>query len=116
MATNTMPSASYKVKASVLSWRSAKLRRRVASTLAGEALAFSQALGELEWLQIMFRDVVFGDVSRRNWQESILPFVAVLREDCQLHHRLEQCTVTDAKSLYDSLKQNTPTSRRDRRT
>eukprot|EP00435_Cladocopium_sp_Y103_P028304 s1227_g7.t1 len=116
MATNAMPSASYKVKAPVLSWRSAKLRRRVSSTLAGEALAFSQALGELEWLQIMFRDVVFGDVSRHNWQESILPFVAVLRKDCELHDRLEQCTVTDAKSLYDSLKKNAPTSRQDRRT
>ena len=32
-ATGSMPTASHKVKASVLSWRSAKLRRRVASTL-----------------------------------------------------------------------------------
>ena len=116
MATEAMPSASSKVKASVLSWRSAKLRRKVSSTLAGETLAFSQALGELEWLQIMFGDVVFGDVSRTNWKDSILPFVAVLRDDCQLRDRLSQCSVTDAKSLYDSLKKHAPTSRQDRRT
>ena len=116
LATSSMPSASHKVKASVLSWRSAKLRRRVASTLAGEALAFSQALGEVEWLQIMFRDVVFGDVSRTDWQVSISPFLAVLKKDCKLHERLEQCGVTDAKGLFDSLKKQSPTSRQDRRT
>ena len=51
MATDKMPSASSRTKVSILSWRSAKLRRRVSSTLASEALAFSQALGELESLQ-----------------------------------------------------------------
>jgi hypothetical protein len=116
LATGSMPTASHKVKASVLSWRSAKLRRRVASTLGGEALSFSQALGELEWLQIMHRDVVFGDVSRNNWQESLLPFLAVLKENCELRDRLDQCSVTDAKSLYDSLRKQSPASRQDRRT
>lgn len=38
MATDCMPSASHRVKVSVLSWRSSKLKRRVASTLASEAL------------------------------------------------------------------------------
>ena len=90
LATGSMPTSSHKVRASILSWRSAKLRRRVASTLAGEALAFSQALGELEWLQFMHRDVVFGDVSRANWQESLLPYVAVLKEHRELHQRLSQ--------------------------
>ena len=116
LATGSMPSASAKVKASILSWRSSKLRRRVASTLAGEALSFSQALGEVEWLQVMHRDIVFGDVSRTNWQSSLHPFVAVMKEDCQLHQRLSQCGVTDAKSLFDSIKKESPTSRQDRRT
>eukprot|EP00435_Cladocopium_sp_Y103_P073799 s91_g45.t1 len=116
MASDSMPSASHKVKVSVLSWRSAKLRRRVSSTLAGEALAFSQALGELEWLQIMFRDVVFGDVSRIDWQTSLSPFLAVTRKDCSLQETLQQCGVVDAKSLFDNLKKQSPTSRQDRRT
>lgn len=53
MASDAMPSASTSCKVSILSWRSAKLRRRVSPTLAGEALAFSQSLSELEWLQVM---------------------------------------------------------------
>ena len=116
MASDTMPSASSSCKVSILSWRSAKLRRRVSSTLAGEALACSQSLSELEWLQIMYRDILHGDVIRPDWQKSLLPFVAVLRQDCELQGRLDQCSVTDAKSLYDTVRKNNPTSRQDRRT
>ena len=53
MASDAMPSASTSCNVSILSWRSAKLRGRVSSTLAGEALAFSQSLSELDWLQVM---------------------------------------------------------------
>ena len=123
LAAERVPSASSKTKVSILSWRSSKLKRRVSSTLASEALAFSQALGELEWLQIMFRDVVFGDVNKHDWSSSILPFVGILREDGELYkrlhpetERLEQCSITDAKSLFDSLKKENPSSRQDRRT
>ena len=116
MAAEENPSASRKTKVSVLSWRSTKLRRRVASTLAAEALAFSQSLGEMEWLQIMFRDVVYGDVCRKDWRSSLLPFIAVLREDCELHQRLPQCSITDAKSLFDAIKRGNSASRQDRRT
>jgi hypothetical protein len=104
-----------KVKASVLPRRSAKLRRRVASILAGEALSVSQGLGELEWLQIMFQDVVLGNVSRSDWKSSLSPFLAVMKEDCVLQNRLEQCEVTDAQSLFDNLKKQSPTSRQGRR-
>jgi len=65
LASDRMPSASTKTKVSILSWRSAKLKGRVTSTLASEALAFSQALGELEWIQVMFRDIVFNDIDRK---------------------------------------------------
>ena len=116
LASDAIPSASRPSRVSILSWRSAKLKRRVSSTLAGEALAFSQALGELEWLQVMFRDILFGDVNRSDWRSSISPFLAVLREDCELKGRLKQCSVTDAKSLYDSLHKQNPSSRQDRRT
>jgi len=116
MASDQMPSANVKAKVSVLTWRSSKLRRRVSSTLGGEALAFSQALGELEWLQIMFRDIAFGDVCRSNWRRSIMPYVAVLKEDCCLKERLDQCAITDAKSLFDSINKQNPSSRQDRRT
>lgn len=115
MASDSMPSASHKAKVSILSWRSSKLRRRVSSTLAGEALAFSQALGEMEWLQVMFRDVVHNDVNRLDWRQTLLPFIGVLRDQCVLQDRLQQCSITDAKSLFDTIKKGNPTSRQDRR-
>ena len=116
LGADTMPSASKKIKVSVLSWRSTKLRRKVPSTLAGEALAFSQSLGEVEWFQIMFRDIIYGDVSRTSWRENLSPFLAILKEDCHLRAKIPQCSITDAKSLYDSVKKGDPSSRQDRRT
>ena len=41
LASDRLPSASQRAKVSILSWRSAKLKRRISSTLVGEALAFS---------------------------------------------------------------------------
>ena len=64
----------------------------------------------------MFRDVVFGDVLRSNWRASISPFLGVLKEECELKKKIEQCGITDAKSLYDNLRKESPTSRQDRRT
>ncbi len=116
MASDSLPAANSRVKVSILSWRSSKLKRRVSSTLAGEALAFSQALGEMEWLQVMVRDIVHGDVNRVDWRKSLLPFIGILKEDCELKQRLDQCGVTDAKSLYDAILKENPTSRQDRRT
>lgn len=116
MASDRLPSASQKTKVSILSWRSCKLRRKVASTLAGEALAFNQSLGEVEWIQIMIRDIVKGDISRRDWTESLQPHFPMLREGCELASRLQQCHITDAKSLFDALMKESPMSRQDRRT
>ncbi|CAK9083538.1 Retrovirus-related Pol polyprotein from transposon RE2 (Retro element 2) (AtRE2) [Includes: Protease RE2 [Durusdinium trenchii] len=116
MAADQLPSASNRTKVSILSWRSSKLRRKVASTLASEALAFSQSLGEVEWIQIMIRDIVKGDVSRKDWTLSLAPHYPVLRENCELAERLQQCHITDAKSLYDALLKESPMSRQDRRT
>ena len=116
MASNELPAADRKSKVSILSWRSTKLKRRVSSTLAGEALSFSQSLGEMEWLQVMFRDIVYGDVCRKDWRSTLLPFIGLLREECELHEKLKECAITDAKSLYDAILKNNPTSRQDRRT
>ncbi|CAK9022106.1 unnamed protein product [Durusdinium trenchii] len=115
-ASDNMPSASRKVKVSLLSWRSSKLRRRVASTLAGEALAFNQAISELEWLQVLIRDIVWGDVELTDWTQSLTPFVAVLPDTCKLKGTLDQGLITDAKSLYDTIQKESPSSRQDRRT
>lgn len=97
-----------KVKVSVLSWRSSKLKRRVTSTMSGGTLSLSQCLGELEWMQIFYRDLMFNDVQVKNWTRSLSPFIAMVPEKCTLRGRQEQGSVTDAKSLYDAIYKKGP--------
>ncbi len=115
LASDAMPSHDKKIKVSILSWRSSKLKRRVTSTMSGETLSLSLCLGELEWMQIFYRDLMFHDVEVTNWSRSISPFIAMLPEKCTLRGRQEQGSVTDAKSLYDAIYKRCPTSRQDRR-
>ena len=63
-----MPSHDESLK---LSSRSTKLKRRVTSTLASETLAFAQCLGEIEWLQVLYRDMVHGDVQAETWDKMV---------------------------------------------
>ena len=69
-----IPTHDSPTKVSVLSWRSTKLKRRVTSTLASETLSFSQCMGEIEWLQVLYRDMIYGDVNPAHWCNSIAPF------------------------------------------
>ena len=103
LTSSSLPTHDRRIPVSVISWRSSKLKRRVTSTMASETLALSQCLGEVEWLQVMFRDLMYKDVDTQNYHKSITPFLAVLPEKCKLNVRQTQCTVTDAKSLYDAL-------------
>ena len=116
LASNLLPAHDQKIKVSVLSWRSSKLKRRVTSTMASETLSLSQCLGEIEWLQIFYRDIFYGDVQTRDWRKSTSPFLVYLPQECELKSRQQECSVTDAKSLYDALYRQCPTSRQDRRT
>ena len=116
MASDRVPSHDQHLKVSVLSWRSTKLKRRVTSTLASETLAFSQCLGEVEWLQVLYRDMVYGDVQAETWHKVVQPFTCLLKSEGALAGRQPQCGITDAKSLYDALIKCHPASRQDRRT
>jgi hypothetical protein len=116
LASNLLPAHDQRIPISVLSWRSSKLKRRVTSTMASETMSLSQCLGEVEWLQVFYRDLVFNDVKVFDWRRSIAPFVVMLPEECELTCRQEQCQITDAKSLYDALYKQCPSSRQDRRT
>ena len=51
-------------KATTLMWRSARCKRAVNSTLAGETIAMSAALADAEWAQIMIQDVLNQTVTR----------------------------------------------------
>ena len=115
LASDTMPTHDKKIRVSLLSWRSAKLKRRVTSTMASETLALSQCLGEVEWMQVFYQDLIYKNVPLRDWTKSLTPFITMLPEDGELYQRQGQCSVTDAKSLYDAIYKSCPSSRQDRR-
>ena len=104
-------------RVSLISWRSTRVKRVVASTLAGETLALSASIAELEWLQILFRDVVYADVNHSRWQESCGPFAALVRDSSALSSaRQDSALIVDAKSVFDALLKNSANSQQDRRT
>jgi len=74
-----------------------------------------QGLNEVDWLQVMVRDAVTHDVQLRNWRNSLSPHMLVLRGECHLHDRQQQCSVTDAKSLFDCILKEHPQGRQDRK-
>ena len=77
--------------ASMVDWKSWKLRRVTRSSLAGEVQAFSDCQDTQEWLRVF-------------WQELWSPEGIVLKksDDCLLNDHLSTI-LTDCKSLYDAL-------------
>ena len=71
-------------KASTLMWRSARCKRAVNSTLAGETIAMSAALADAEWAQIMIQDILDLTVTVRDKTGGTLPFQVVLRSNCDV--------------------------------
>ena len=116
MATEKDLAAGISAKVSVLAWRSSRLRRVVASTLAGETLALTQGVAELEWVQALFRDIVFNDVVAPNWDLRVQRYAVVLPRDSELAGNQDAVAVVDAKSVFDSLMKQTAGSKQDRRT
>ena len=64
-------------KISPLRWRSNKIRRTVASTLACEVVTFYDSLAEVEYIQVMISEIIHNDVNIRNWIECLGDFIAV---------------------------------------
>ena len=103
-------------RVSPLSWRSTRVKRVVASTLAGETLALSASLAEMEWLQVLYRDIMFHDVNSLSWGDTLGPVVSILRDSSALTARQSSTSVVDAKSVFDVLTRNTAGSKEDKRT
>ena len=78
LTTNGLPQEGEQFKASPISWRSTRIGRSAASPLAGEAVILSQSIAEVEWLQLLYRDVVYGDLHVDSWQANTTPFTIVL--------------------------------------
>lgn len=110
-----LPSGQKMLKASPVSWKSSKLKRKVLSTFGGETQAMLQGVSEVDWLQILYRDAIFNDVSLRQWRQSLRPHLLLLRDQCELRSRQKQCLVTDAKSLYDCILKEHPSGKQDRK-
>ena len=109
----TLPSGTEKVKVFPITWRSCKLKRRVPSTLAVEALSLSQSVAEVEFLQVLMRDVLDGDVSG-DWAKNLSPFVITLGQHSEMCHA-PHAHVVDAKSVYDMVKKELLSSKQDKR-
>lgn len=90
-------------KVSLLSWRSTKLKRKVPSTLTGEALSLRAAISEVKWMQCMYQDIVVAKLSSPDWRRFMLPFGVVLRSRCTLDARQNQAHMIGAKSVFDVL-------------
>ena len=115
LAAEKLPVGKTSIKASPISWRSSKLKRKVFSTFGGETQAMLQGVNEVDWLQIMCRDALFHDVQLKSWRNSLSPHMILMRELISMPNRQPQCAVTDAKSLYDCLLREHPSGKQDRK-
>ena len=100
----------------LIRWRSNKIRRTVASTFVGEAVTFSESLAEVEYLQVMLRDIIHNDVNVRNWTASLGCFIPIALELSELKNYSEALNVIDAKSVYDAVIRNGSSLKQGRRT
>ena len=82
---------------SPFSWKSYKMPRVVASTLAGETQSFSTASGLAEWMSLMIAEVNHGSFDLRMCEEFLkgTPIIGI----------------TDCKSLYDAIHSTTSPSK-----
>ena len=110
-----LPEGNRAVRATPITWRSSKLKRKVFSTFGGETQAMLQGVNEVDWLQIMYRDASRHDVELKEWRNSLSPHMVIMRGDVQRLRRQPQCSVTDAKSLYDCLLRGNPSGKQDRK-
>ena len=115
LAAERLPCGRQQIKASPIAWRSSKLKRKVFSTYGGETQAMLQGVNEVDWLQIMYRDSTAHDVQLANWRNSLSPHMLIMRGQCTALGKQQQCSVTDAKSLYDCLLREHPTGKQDRK-
>ena len=53
--------------------------------MAGEAVTFSDSLAEVEYLQVMLRDIIYNDVNVRNWTASLGCFIPIALESGELN-------------------------------
>ncbi|CAK0893332.1 unnamed protein product, partial [Prorocentrum cordatum] len=70
-----------------------------------------------QWLWLVFRDALYGDVRGPEWWNSgtSCPFAVALVDECAIAEASEGVAVVDAKSLFDTLSKNCGGAKADRR-
>lgn len=99
----------------ILSYRSHKLPRKVPSTLAAESQSMSTGTAEVEWLRGLFEELTNPAFTIANWRAHTRHrglLTASRSSDQKLKNYI---SITDAKSLYDHLKNETAGISNDRR-
>ena len=76
-------------KISPIRWRSNTIRRKVASTLEGEAVTFNDALAEVEYVQVMLCDIICNDVNVGNWTACLGGFIPIALKSGEMENFAE---------------------------
>ena len=90
-------------KASPLHWYSKKISRVVASTLAAETYALSDAVDSIEWLRLSWAWILNHQINWRTPETSLKDITPSL-------------AIVDCKSLYDAITKNTTPQCKEHRT
>ena len=91
-----------KATVSPVMWRSNRIRRVVASTLVGEAVAFSGCLSGMGYFQVMLRDLMHGDVTSKGWTQYLLPFAHAAVDTSESSQFAQALSVIDAGPVCDA--------------
>ncbi|CAE7192918.1 GIP [Symbiodinium sp. CCMP2592] len=91
-------------KCALLWWKSAKLRRKVPSTLAAETQTLNRGLGELLWTKALWQNFLDEDFDLQMFMASIKKQADLVLQKADADRLLrESLSIADAKSVYDNV-------------
>ena len=101
----------------IISYKSHGLKRVVASTLAAETQAMSEALAEVEWIRGLFEELTNPTFDIVNWSSRTRHRGLLVAARTNTQQTLPKVlSICDAKALYDHLHSETAGCTADRRT
>ena len=70
--------------------------------MAGEAVTFNDSLAEVEYVQVMLRDIVYNDVNIRNWIACLGDLIPVAVASGEMKSFAEALCVIDVSKSFIS--------------
>ncbi|CAE7929920.1 RE2, partial [Symbiodinium sp. KB8] len=96
--------AGQRAACSLIWWKSAKLKRKVGSTLAAETQSLLKGLGELMWAKAIYAEMTNEEFSLEKFRAGVQAQADVVLQKTDADPKLkDSLAVVDAKSLYDNL-------------